>query len=273
MQQHYNAPEGADILCNDDLINEYGLVVPLNMVRLNRIMLLCRIVRKSPPGLIDMIVSTSRIAGSWAHTVHSDMKWCCVCPKFEDCSEFDFTDWIEHIKNCSPRSRVPRQFRMYLKSSFANISVAWESDKIVAPVTLHLQCDKCVMKFSSEQSYALHQYKAHGIKNQMRRFIAGTFCPVCLRQFWTRERVVNHVRYRSFVCKANLLILGPCLSVEEADALDVFENGANLSLQRKGRRRHHAELPVVRLQGPLRTVFALPGCHSEHHALGRGHNY
>jgi hypothetical protein len=46
-----------------------------------------------------------------------------------------------------------------------------------------------------------------------------------------------------------------------------------LALQRKGRRRHHAEQPVIRLQGPLRTVFSLPGCHSEHHALGRGHNY
>ena len=107
----------------------------------------------------------------------------------------------------------------------------------------------------------------------MRQFVAGTFCPVCLRQFWTRERVVNHVRYRSRVCKANLLLLGPCLSVEEADALDVSENGANLVLQRKGRRRHHAEQPVSRLQGPLRTVFSLPGCHSEYHALGKGHNY
>ena len=37
MQNHYSAPEGADILCNDDLINEYGLAVPINMVRLNRI--------------------------------------------------------------------------------------------------------------------------------------------------------------------------------------------------------------------------------------------
>ena len=271
MQQHYNAPEGADILSNDDLINEYGLVVPLNMVRLNRIMLLCRLVRKNPPGLIDMIVSTSLIAGSWAHTVHNDMKWCCVSPRFEDCSEFGFSDWIEHIKNSSPRSRVPRQFRMYLKSSFANISVAWQDDKIVAPVTLHLQCDKCPLKFSSEQSIALHRFKTHGVKNQMRQYIASTFCPICLRQFWTRERAVNHIRYRSKVCKGNLLLLGPCLTVDEADQLDIDEIGAHITLQRSGRRRHHAALPVTRLQGPLRSIFSIN--HSEHHALGWGHNY
>ena len=115
-------------------------------------------------------------------------------------------------------------------------------------------------------------YKAHGVKNEMRRYVASTFCPVCLRQFWSRERVVNHIRYRSLVCKANLFLLGPCLFVEDADKLDEIENGANLSLQKKGRRRHHADLPVIRLHGPLRTVFAI-GRESNHHALGRGHNY
>ena len=162
---------------------------------------------------------------------------------------------------------------MYLKSPFANLSVAWNQDKIVAPVTLHLQCDKCTLKFSSEQSLALHRFKAHGLKNQMRQYVDGTHCPVCLRQFWSRERIINHIRYRSQVCRTNIMLHGPCLSVEEADILDRSENGANTGLQRKGRRRHHAELPAVRLQGPLQTVFSLPGCHSEHHPLGFGHNY
>ena len=161
---------------------------------------------------------------------------------------------------------------MFLKSPFANISVAWESDKVVAPVARLLQCGQCTLKFASEQSRSLHLFKAHGVKNQMRQYVEGTFCPVCLRQFWTRERVVNHIRYRSQVCKVNLLLAGPCLSVDEADNLDVVEYGANLNLQKKGRRRHHADLPVIRLQGPLRTVFAI-GRESNHHALGRGHNY
>jgi hypothetical protein len=68
-------------------------------------------------------------------------------------------------------------------------------------------------------------------------------------------------------------LIGPCLTVKQADELDALEHGANLGLQRKGKRRHHAELPALRLHGPLRTVFSLPGCHSEHHSLGKGHNY
>ena len=272
-QCHFSAPDGTDILCSDEFINQYGLVIPLNIVRLNRIMLFCRIVRKDPPGLLDFAVCTSRFAGTWGHTVLGDLVWCCNCEKLQEHRSLGLSGWAELLKNSSPWSRLPRIFRMYLQCPFANISVAWNCDKVVAPVTLNLQCDKCDLKFSSEQSLALHRFKVHGCKNHMRQYVSDTSCPVCLRQFWTRERVVNHIRYRSQVCRTNLLLLGPCLSVEEADHLDEVESGANKSLQHKGQRRHHASIPVVRLQGPLRTVFSLPGSHSNHHALGVGHNY
>ena len=162
---------------------------------------------------------------------------------------------------------------MYLKSPFANLSVSWDNDKTVLPLGRHLLCDQCPLQFSSDQAVALHKFKAHGLKNQMRLFVEGSHCPACFKQFWTRERIANHIRYRSHVCRHNILLRGPCLSVEQADQLDIEERGAHAGLQRKGKRRHSAELPVVRLHGPLRTVFALPGCDSEHHELGVGHNF
>ena len=103
--------------------------------------------------------------------------------------------------------------------------------------------------------------------------MADTFCPVCLKQFWSRERVVNHIRYRSKVCLANLKLRGPCLTTLEADELDVVEHGAHAKLARSGLRSHHASIPAVQLAGPLQSVFAIPGTESLHHALGRGHNY
>ena len=74
-QHHYLAEEGSDILGNDELINQFGLVIPINMVRLNRIMLFCRLVRKDPPGLLDLVVRTARFEGTWGHTVHNDLVW------------------------------------------------------------------------------------------------------------------------------------------------------------------------------------------------------
>ena len=53
-----------------------------------------------------------------------------------------------------------------------------------------------------------------------RRYISGTYCTVCLLEFHERERRLNHVRYRSKTCRDNLLMRGPGLTGDEAEALD-----------------------------------------------------
>jgi len=85
--------------------------------------------------------------------------------------------------------------------------------------------------------------------------------------------VVNHIRYRSQVCLANLKLRGPCLTTLEADELDAVEHGAHAKLARSGLRSHHASIPAVQLAVSLQTIFANPGTESEHHVLGRGHNF
>ena len=236
-------------------------------------MLLCRIIRKNPPGLVELVSSSAGFEGSWAHTVGSNLNWCCYHPKFEHCAGFSFNDWVSHIRDSRPWSSFPRSIRMFLKSPFANISVVWKDDLIVAPCLVHLSCDACALQFQSQQSLALHKFKAHGVKNIARRLVDGVHCPVCLKLFWTRERVINHVRYRSGVCLANLLIRGPCLSVSEAEELDCLEHGAHVAKSKAGQRSHHAAIPAVQLQGPLLSLLVLPGTESAHHPLGKGHNH
>lgn len=257
-QVHFKASEGIDVLSNDDLINDFGLMIPYSIVRLNRIMLMCRIVRKQPPGLLDLIESTAHVAGSWAHTVRSDLEWCCTNPKLEGCSNFSFREWSEHIRNSSPSSRFPRIVRFFLKSSVANISVAWKNNQVVKPLVSHIMCDQCPKSFCSEQSLALHRFNVHGVKNAIRWYVDGVHCPVCLKLFWSRERVVNHLRYRSKVCLNNDLLRGPCLSVAQSDELDALEHVANAKLAKHGRRSHFASCPAVQLHGPLLHVFCAP---------------
>ena len=100
-----------------------------------------------------------------------------------------------------------------------------------------------------------------------------TYCLVCLREFGQRELCLNHVRYHSMVCRNNLLIRGPCLSKEEADALDNECKPRNRHLHATGRRRHYAETPSFYLEGPLLPILLAPEQISAHHPLGRGHRY
>ena len=96
---------------------------------------------------------------------------------------------------------------------------------------------------------------------------------MCLKEFWTRERVLNHIKYRSKVCRLNLHLRGPCLSEQEADALDFACASSNVDLYRQGRRRHHVSKPSIRLPGPLLAVVLPEDLLSEHHPLGVGRNY
>jgi hypothetical protein len=83
--------------------------------------------------------------------------------------------------------------------------------------------------------------------------------------------LVNHIRYRSGVCIANVLIRGPCLSVEQADFFDSLEHGAHIEMSKKVQPSHFASVPAVQLHGPLQLLLVLLGTESDHHPLGQGH--
>ena len=94
----------------------------------------------------------------------------------------------------------------------------------------------------------------------MRLYIKNhVHCTVCLQHFWSRARLLNHIRYRSKICKYNLILRGTVSEESEALDYDLEAASANVALYRRGRRNHHAEEPVVQLEGPLQPVLALPG--------------
>eukprot|EP00973_Karenia_brevis_P084146 11675230-Karenia_brevis.AAC.1 len=116
-------------------------------------------------------------------------------------------------------------------------------------------------------------YKTHGVKRPLRLYFSGTHCPVCMVQFWSRERCLNHLAEKSKVCKANLLLRGPVLGKEEAQLADEAELEEHRRLYAEGRRPTWAKLPCCRLQGPLLPILVEPGTERAHHPLGFGHNY
>ena len=115
--------------------------------------------------------------------------------------------------------------------------------------------------------------RVHNVKSCMRRYIIGTHCLVCLRECHSRELLLNHVRYRSNVCKNNSLLRGPVLTQCEADALDEECKGLNRTLYASGKRRHHVDASSYYLQGPLLPILVEAARYSRHHPLGIGHRY
>ena len=63
-------------------------------------------------------------------------------------------------------------------------------------------------------------------------------------------------------------------SEEEACLVDEVEKTLHLSLQKRGKRRHAADEPVLQLVGPLLPIMLIKNNDSDsHHPLGFGHNY
>ena len=137
-----------------------------------------------------------------------------------------------------------------------------------------LDCSECGACFNTLQKLSLHLFKKHGIRNLWRRYVhEHTHCPVCLRSFWIRERLINHIRYRSVVCKHNVIFRGFRCTEDEACEVDESVKLEHVQLQKAGKRRHATCEPAIRLSGPLAPVLLPDNIKpSEHHALGHGQN-
>ena len=56
------------------------------------------------------------------------------------------------------------------------------------------QCD-CGKRFHSSTALAVHKRVIHGIHSEVYELVAGTICPICLKQFWTENRLRAHLMY------------------------------------------------------------------------------
>ena len=255
---------------DDDVINELQVKCPMTLLRARRLCLLATV--SIDPVLTAIVPSLVDTRGSWAEAVMIDLQWLSIFPAFRDMYGWSLQMWFSFVAN-DPRD-YKRAVMKVCNAPFANLFIYWALSPSMSTGGGSHHCSACNMYFTTYQRLQLHKYKKHGIKCAERRFIVSTQCVVCLKEFWSRERVLNHIRYRSNVCRENLMNSYAPLTHEQADELDEIELQENIrEYSRKGFRRHAARIPVVQAQGPLRQIVLDPSRVSVHHPLGWGHNY
>ena len=107
-------------------------------------------------------------------------------------------------------------------------------------------CWRCGETWVTMRSLKLHVLHKHGVRSDMRTFVAGSACPVCLRDFGTRPRVVHHLTYAASHCR--LVVLRgdvPRQSAEVIEAADAKDQVLP---------RHLARLGVSELSGAAALV-------------------
>ena len=258
------------LMSDADILFEYEMMSPRTMLRCARIQLFARVVKKAPKVLTELVFDMSLLKTGWTASLLKDLRWLSGHEKLSGMCDYDLGQWWGYIRDNLKTFR--KEVRAFSKTRLANVMLEQEGPALQTLTATHA-CDFCPKVCMTFQALSLHRFKAHGLKSAWRKYLDDVYCPVCLRMFWTRERALNHIRYRSRICKHNMLLRGPVISDSEADVLDAADAESHAANHKSGKRRHHVVSPVVQMPGPLWPIIVEEGRQSSHHELGIGQQY
>jgi hypothetical protein len=270
---HYHGNKlGYDVINDVDLLYKYEMMCPETIIRIARLGLFCRLLVKAPPPLLALVLESSALSGSWGEEVQRDLKWLELDPAFTSCKMFSFAQWQSAIIE-NPKA-FKKRVNKYARTRIANVPNHESVTKNDGTKSgTDLSCVYCEYQCMTLQQLNLHMFKKHQVKNMWRHYVGDlTYCRICMKQFHTRERLLNHVRYKSKVCRVNMLLHGPICDEINSTEHDQQCTEANVLLQQQSRRRAHAVDPVVQLTGPS-MILGVDEHQSGQRRLGNGHNY
>ena len=105
-------------------------------------------------------------------------------------------------------------------------------------------CPQCGAGFRGEAHLATHRQRAHGQLVAARRYVTGTTCRACKKNFHTRPRVIKHLQYQSSRCLPWLILNSDPISADFARDLDARDAEMIGEERRTGTRSSATRMPV-----------------------------
>ncbi len=216
---YFYSPKHVSLMFSGDgVIYNNCLILPSTMIRLARLSLLCRVIKKHSCVVLDLIKCMPLLEGSWRHALNQDLRWLCISDKFMHCNNCSISQWIDFFE-INPLAA--HSIKKHCASPWANVSGHIGKDFKDNVTEYVFSCTCCPYKCDTQQQLSLHAFKSHGIKDPIRLHVRTNVCPVCLKGFSTRERILEHVRRGRTSCRHQLILMGPVMSENQADELDL----------------------------------------------------
>ena len=114
---------------------------------------------------------------------------------------------------------------------------------------------------SPKRLWPLTRFRSMGTRTLpgARRFAHGTSCPCCMREFWTRLRLIHHLSCSNKACLGRVMDIVPPLSQEVQHVLDKQDTERYRQSRASGFHPMFADRPSVVLQSTF-CVGALSSC-------------
>ena len=149
-----------------------------------------------------------------------------------------------------------------MRSSFSGSSpLAVLADSRVPAIQVVLSCPWtcpiCGKDEATFQALAAHRARSHGILREARTRVLNGRCFVCLRNFHTRERLVEHLHKASPICLMNTLLFHPRLDADVIASADAEQRARGVAARARLENPSYAEQIARQGFGPL-EVFLVP---------------
>ena len=120
------------------------------------------------------------------------------------------------------------------------------------------QCSECDFFCDTAAGLGTHRMKEHGYRHEVRSLVgSSSVCRVCMVQFWTRPRLLRHLRERKAArctpCLDLLRTFAQPIDPEHVKELDAEEAAACQRSRRQGSQRPLVLGPPVPAYGPRRN--------------------
>ena len=252
------------------VIEQLGAIAPLVVIRLARVTLAVRVASRAPAALQALLCQARPCPRSWLRALEEDLVWFAGLGGDDQRLRAQaFPLWWAAFRRELQAYR--RAFLAAARSQPARQTQIWATSAAERELVEQHPCGQCGKVFATRQALAVHGFQAHGGSTAARWHARTTFCPVCLLEFHTRDRVITHFS-QSSVCRMNLLLNHPRLGAEEFEALQTHAAEQVRALRASGRARCYAAVPCLRLQGPL-PLAVTPATDPGGHPLGHGRRW
>lgn len=201
---------------NDEMISRYRLPNLSQRLSMARLSYAVRLWSVGPESLRDLLyVDYTTSNTSWWHYLQMDLQWCQeLCgDRFpvEDLSietlekswKLHPSVWKRAIKGAYRKAILQEVTAADVRARHTEITkiltshgavIEGEIDGGLPQPDAH-QCPECPRSFTTIQGLTAHRRFAHGYKAPESQFVTSAVCPQCLRFFWSKARVRQHLAY------------------------------------------------------------------------------
>ena len=247
-----------------DFLVTHVLLPPVALVSLSRLILFSRLLVTGKVHILALLYSAKNRPKAWLNAILDDFKFLSCTPKIENSKTWNMSQWANYI------IQYPKTFRASVRDMMltpysllhyvlSHIIYSNEVSTVISPQPF--SCTLWEYQSPTMQQLNLHMFKSHKWIHPSQYVVDAdsTICPICLMQFHTRVRFIEHLRYtgQKRRCLENVYIVKDVINSDVVSEILARDAALSQTLSRSGFRGTKAQAPAYRVSGPLRPSMTL----------------